>query len=700
MASTVEVPTVQVTINGAEVTAPKGELLIETIRRAGQDVPIFCYHSRLKPVGMCRMCLVQVGMTQADGTVRNMPKPQTACSLPVAQGMVVVTDTESIHQDRKGILEFLLINHPLDCPICDRGGECPLQNNTLFYGPSTSRYVEMKRHLPKAFPLSQHITMDLERCIQCGRCVRFTEEISGDAQLALLYRGAWTQPKTFHETEFDSKFSGNVIEICPVGALTSSTYRFRSRPWDLETKPAICTECSNGCNVWFDHRGQKMVRINGRTNEAVNEEWTCDRGKFGHEWYNSPDRLTQPMVREGSELKDSNWPEVYARMLTAFSGAGSACAVLVGTELSNEALYLTQKLARESFGTHHIDHRFYAHAPVAGQSVERVFGRSSVQSTLESLGEEKAVLVFESSLADEEPMAYLRVRKGWFQHGCRVVVASSFATDADSFAHAILRFEPGKGLALAEGLAGLIRGKGKAADVASSCGVDAASLELAVSALTGCAAPVLATRSLYDLEDGSAVVSALVDLAGATGGKFNLWALRGNEQGCLELGILPGTLPGWAPDPEAGMGTAEILRACADGKIKALWLAGVDPITLFGDAELARRALENVEFLAVQGAVLTEATAYASVVLPCCAPAEAEGSYTNAERRVQRFPRVLGARGAAKSGWRIASELWLRAEGGMPDFGPSEVMKEIASRVPAFEGVRYTEIPAEGQLLG
>src|SRR3954470_4368999 len=241
MAALATTETVGITINGIDLQVPKGELIVESVKRLGLEIPIFCYHPRMKAVGMCRMCIVEVGFKQPDGSVRKMPKPQAACTLPASEGMAVYTDSEMVHTDRRGVLEFLLINHPLDCPICDRGGECPLQNNTLFYGPSTSRFVELKRHLPKAFPLSEYVTLDLERCIQCGRCVRFTEEISGDSELAFRFRGAQMQPSTFELTNFESKFSGNVIEICPVGALTNSTYRFRARPWDLETRAAICT---------------------------------------------------------------------------------------------------------------------------------------------------------------------------------------------------------------------------------------------------------------------------------------------------------------------------------------------------------------------------------------------------------------------------------------------------------------------------
>jgi NADH-quinone oxidoreductase subunit G len=351
MAAVASSETVKIQVNSIELDVPKGEIIVESVKRLGLEIPIFCYHARMKPVGMCRMCLVEVGFTGPDGSVKMMPKPQAACTLPASEGMVVITDSELVHKDRRGVLEFLLINHPLDCPICDRGGECPLQNNTIFYGPSTSRFVEVKRHLPKAFPLSKYVTLDLERCIQCGRCVRFTEEISGDSQLAFRFRGANMTPSTFELTDFQSKFSGNVIEICPVGALTNAEYRFRARPWDLETKPGICTVCSNGCAVWFDYRVGKLSRINGRTNEQVNEEWTCDRGKFGHGFYNDPKRLKKPLIRRGDALVETEWPEVYGAILEAFSSGGKKIAALAGPMLSNEAYYLLQKLFRQRFGS-------------------------------------------------------------------------------------------------------------------------------------------------------------------------------------------------------------------------------------------------------------------------------------------------------------------------------------------------------------
>lgn len=692
MAAVASPTTVGVTVNGVELQVPPGELIVETVKRLGLEIPIFCYHPRMKPVGMCRMCLVEVGYKQQDGSVRMMPKPQAGCTLPASEGMVVITDSQKLHTDRKGVLEFLLINHPLDCPICDRGGECPLQNNTLFYGPSTSRFVELKRHLPKAYPLSKYVTLDLERCIQCGRCVRFTEEISGDAELAFRFRGAEMQPSTFELKDFQSKFSGNVIEICPVGALTNSIYRFRARPWDLETKPAICTMCSNGCNIWFDYRVNKMVRINGRTNDAVNEEWTCDRGKFGHEWYNDDSRQTRVLVRKGTTLEESDWSDAYEQITTAF---GPDSAILAGPSLSNEALFLLRKL----FARVDRDYRWTKHLPTAKESLKSVLGMSEVQTPIAALENAPSILVFSSSLAEELPIIFLRVRKAWYRNGAKVVVASDSPTDADSFAHLILRYKPGTGQALANGLLAAAVAEGRAQVPAATqemlkgfspeaveaiTGVPAATIREA-SLLVGAESVVLTSQAILNQGEAQGTLETLGGLAMTTGAAFNCYALGANTQGAAELGF------------QSGRNTREILEACASGQVKALWLSACDPFALYHDRDLVQRAIEAVPFLVVQSAIETEVTRYASIVLPMTAPAEQDGTYTSAERRVQRLSAILGPKGSAKPAWKVATELLLRSKGGAPYFNSGEIAKAIAREVPAFAGA--DSLPEEGLLL-
>ena len=670
MAAVAGAETVRITVNEIDLDVPKGEMIVESVKRLGLEIPIFCYHRRLKPVGMCRMCLVEVGFRQDDGSVRKMPKPQAACTLPAMDKLVVYTDSQLVHRDRKGVLEFLLINHPLDCPICDRGGECPLQNNTLAYGPSTTRFLEMKRHLPKAFPLSKYVTLDLERCIQCGRCVRFTEEISGDSQLAFRFRGAEMQPSTYQLTDFESKFSGNVIEICPVGALTSTKYRFRARPWDLETKPAVCTECSNGCNVWFDYRAGKFVRINGRTNEQVNEEWTCDKGKFGHDWYNAPDRQTSVLVREGDSLKESGWAEAYSAIMPAFTGGGAAG--IVGPKLSNEALFLFGRMFKHGFGGGDVDFRWTREtADLVGK----------VSSTIASLERAPSILVF-GPLAEQSPIVYLRVRKGWFNNGAKVVVACDSDTEVCSFAHAVLRYRPGTVGALAQGLAAFMQGQGDVNAVSQATGVGAEQLRFAADAL-GQEATVVTTHALLDEPGGKDAIGALKSRP-----RFNCFALGANEQGALELGL------------HHGRTTEGILKAAVDGQIKALWLAGCDPLNDFHDRALAARALESVPFLVVQDVHMTESAHYASVVLPMAAPAEQEGTYTNCERRVQRMDRVIPAPGDAKPAWRIFSECMVRAIDVVPYFNSGELLREIAKEVPTFARATEGALCGEGALLG
>ncbi len=669
MAAVAQPELVTIQINDIEIQVPKGELIVESVKRLGLEIPIFCYHPRMKPVGMCRMCLVEVGFKGPDGTIKKMPKPQAGCTLPASEGMAIYTDTEMVHRDRKGVLEFLLINHPLDCPICDRGGECPLQNNTLFYGPSTSRFVELKRHLPKAFPLSQYVTLDLERCIQCGRCVRFTEEISGDAQLAFRFRGASMQPSTFEMTDFDSKFSGNVIEICPVGALTSAKYRFRARPWDLETKPAICAECSNGCSIWFDHRVNRMVRINGRINESVNEEWTCDRGKFGHDYYNSDTRLTKPLVRRGDALVQSSWPEAYDEIRKAFHGE---VALLGGAKNSNEDLFIARQTFSNIFGSDHVDYRFQRYLPTR----EERSRLNLKQRRIDEYEKVPVIVIFGSSLADEEPILFLRVRKAHTLHSARIAVVSEGPTDADAFAEVVLRYQPGGALDAAKALR---------TGEAGATGFDAGSLKAVREMLSGGEAAIIATQRLYNDLGAQETLEVL-----SASGSLSVYGLHANSQGAEELGFTPTT----------GSNTDQILDGCASGRFNALWLMGCDPFESHLDAATVREALETVPFLVFQGHSESEAANYASVILPMPAPAEMEGTWTSIERRVQRMDPVLPVKGDAKPAWRVFSELALRLKGERPLFNPGEVMDMIRAAHPQFEDVQYHELSGtEGTIL-
>jgi len=729
---------VNIEINGVPLQVPEGELLVEAAKRVNADIPIFCYHKYMQPVGMCRMCLVEVGYKQPDGSVRKMPKPQTSCTLPCTEGLVAWTETEQIVKDRRAVLEFLLINHPLDCPICDRGGECPLQNNTQFYGPSTSRYIEIKRHLPKAFPLSKYVALDLERCIHCGRCVRFTEEVSGDAQLGFLFRGAQTQPHTFQLTEFTSRFSGNVIEICPVGALTSRTYRFRARPWDITTQKTVCTMCSNGCNLYVDSRSGKVVRINARENPQVNETWTCDKGKFEQTYMHAPDRMTQPMVRRGKEWEPIRWGDAYDLLLERWSElskehGGRAVAGVAGHKLSNESLYLFQKLMRGVFQTNNIDHRFTRY--------QGELSAPPVQNEYRDLEAAALVFVFGSDLVDEQPMVFLRARKAHRHYGVQAIVAYPTPNAVEEFAALSLRYRPGSEDALLKGLLYALLDmlseppadaewlKARLADCTPAwtqdqTGVPAEVLLAAAQQIAPSPSMlILAGEKVWNHPNAAEIIEWLQVLNRITGnetreeGGLNLMPTGANQQGALELGVVPHSLPGYArvddaaararfeqawgtPLPvEVGLNTDAIFQACLQGEVQMLYLAGADPVSEHYEPTLAERALRACEFVVVQDIRMTETARYADLLLPACPFTEYEGTFTNWERRVQRFWQAHPPQGEAKPDWQVFAELWLRTQRQTPPFNAREVAAEIARLVPAFAGCTYEQLGEQGVRL-
>src|ERR671933_2451434 len=332
-------------IDGREVTAPEGAMLVDGAKYGDVEIPVFCYEPKLgQPVGACRMCLVEI---------EGIPKLQTACSTPVKDGMVVHTQTERVHAAQRSVVEFLLINHPLDCPVCDKGGECPLQDITYGWGPGTSRFIEPKRHFKKPLELSPLVAIDRERCILCYRCVRFSQEVAEDHQLVFLERGDHTYVGTHHGHPYVAPFSGNIVSLCPVGALTSTAYRFRARPWDIENAGTVCTLCPAQCNIEFSVRDDmKVLRVyDSRHNEGVDDGWTCDKGRYGYQIVNSEDRITRPLMREGGALLERSWDYALGRVADALKRAGSHTALLAGGETTNEEAFLAQKLVRDALGS-------------------------------------------------------------------------------------------------------------------------------------------------------------------------------------------------------------------------------------------------------------------------------------------------------------------------------------------------------------
>ncbi|HEV3472716.1 MAG TPA: molybdopterin-dependent oxidoreductase, partial [Actinomycetota bacterium] len=498
---------VSVTINGATVEAEKGRLLIDVAEELGVFVPRFCYHPGMKSVAVCRMCLVKV-----EGQGKLLP----ACATPVADGMVVDTADADAVDAQKGMLEFLLINHPLDCPICDRAGECPLQDQTYAHGPGSSRYVEPKRTFEKALEISDLVVLDRERCVLCWRCVRFADEIAGDRFIQLVDRGPGTQILTFSDEPFDSYFSGNTIQICPVGALTGRPYRFVSRPWDLETSPSVCTYCAVGCPITNEARSDKMVRCQALPNEQVNDFWNCDKGRFGFHHVDAEDRLATPLLRnDAQEFEPASWSEAFDAIAEAVKD--KKVGVIAGGHLTTEDAFGISRLASKVLKTKDIDSRIQD----AGAPYERVLEVASVAGStarindLESAG---TIVWIGPDPKETLPVLYLRLRQAVLEHGARLVVVSPRRISLDSFANDVVRDASDLGSLDAEG------------------------------SMVVCWGPAAPGRA----EEG---FDAALSLVRAHDAKLLLCVPHAGSQGLLDMGVHPSLGAGYVAREEAGRDT-------------------------------------------------------------------------------------------------------------------------------------------------
>jgi NADH-quinone oxidoreductase subunit G len=605
---------VSVTINGQTVRTDKGRLLIDVAEQMGVFIPRFCYHPGMKSVAVCRMCLVQV-----EGQNKLLP----ACATPVADEMKVNTVEENAVDAQRGMLEFLLINHPLDCPICDRAGECPLQDQTFQHGPGSTRYVEPKRTYEKALEISELVVLDRERCVLCWRCVRFSDEIAGDRFIQLVDRGAGTQILTFNEEPFDSYFSGNTIQICPVGALTSKPYRFVSRPWDLETAPSVCTYCSVGCPITNEARSEKMVRVQALPNEQVNDFWMCDKGRFGYHHVSASDRLEAPLMRtENDDFQTAPWGRAFATIAERLQGK-SRIGVLAGGHLTTEDAYAIGRLGRKVLKTKDIDSRIQdAGAPY--EVAMTVSGAAGSSARLDDLDDAKTIVWVGPDPKEVLPVLYLRLRKAVIESGAKLVVVSPRGLSLDTIAQD-RELTPVGGEAAALG-----------------------GLETEGPVVV-CWGPSSAGR------DESEIARAAAELAASTDGKLLVCPPHAGSQGMIDMGVHPALEAGYVPVAEPGRDTRAILEAAAAGELDALFVFGADLLGDFPDRDLAQRALESSPFTVVTELFATETATHADVILPSAAYAEREGTFTNLERRLQKLERLLPPPGSAKEPWDICA---------------------------------------------
>jgi len=660
---------VTLTIDGKQVTVPEGIGVADAAKMAGIDIPVFCHHPKLEPVGMCRMCLVEIGRPMRDratgqfvmenGTpkIQFMPKLETACTNKVEEGMVVLTQSEKATDGQKSTVELLLTSHPLDCPICDKGGECPLQNLTMAHGPGKSRFIyDEKLHLDKMVPLGELIYLDRERCIQCARCIRFQSDIAGDSVIGFDERGRSTQIVSLSDPGFDSVFSGNTSDICPVGALTTADFRFGARPWELDAQASICTQCPVGCNTTLNTRreaksgGDVVVkRVMPRQNEEVNEIWLCDKGRFAYHYTESKKRLTKPQVRKDKKLARASWDAATKLAADNFLKAKKDFVILASGRLSNEDLFNLKTLSDHSEG------KAYLYSNMAGGELTSLVGVGA-GTNFANMGAGTAIVVVASDLYQEAPIWYLRVKQA-AERGATLIVLNPRETKLDRYASFVVRYAYG--------------------DEAKTVNELGKKSKISDAFLKADNAVILYGSEGLGITGSASVASACAKLLQETehigkpnNGLIGVWE-RANDQGAWEIGF----------------NVEEDLAKALKGK--SVYIVGVDPVA--DDPKLAK-ALEGAEFVAVQDVIETATTEIADVVLPAQAFTEREGTLTSGERRVQRFYPAVPVTGDAKPDFSITSQIARHMGVVLEGTSVSAVFDILSESVKSFEGLTYARL--------
>ncbi|MGN6170980.1 MAG: NADH-quinone oxidoreductase subunit NuoG, partial [Solirubrobacteraceae bacterium] len=676
---------IQLTIDGREVRAVEGSMLVDAAKFGDIEIPYFCYQPKLgKPVGACRMCMVEV---------EGIPKLQTSCSTPVKDGMVVHTQTDRVRHAQHAIVEFLLVNHPLDCPVCDKGGECPLQDITFGWGLGRSRFIEPKRHFVKPLELSPLVAIDRERCILCYRCVRFSQEISEDYQLIFKERGADTFVATHDGHPYAAPFSGNIIELCPVGALTSMPYRFRARPWDVEGSGGICTLCPAQCNVDFTVRDERVLRVLGRDHPEVDDGWLCDKGRFAYQAIHSDERIIRPLVRDGGELREVSWE----RALSVAAGLGrhpGRVGALVGGKATNEEGFLLQSLVRSGLRSGDVDSR-------AGGPVELELARAltapALQASVPDLEFAQAVLVIGCEPLDEMPVLDLRIRKGVRRNEVKLAVATARPSALDRNAALTVRYAPGEEAALLAALDGALAGSAPAGG--DGLGVLPETVRALADLLRGGEDVVIVWGEQLD----AGALPHLLSIAGRLGfsGRSGAGLLEipvgSNGRGLREAGVLPNAGPGYAPVSEPGRGATDIARAAARGDVTALYLFETDPVRDRADRSLWNEALRHAALVVAHASVLTDGVReHANVIFPAESYAEKEGTMIHPDGRVQRLRSAIGHPGEVRAGWWVLAELCMRVGLDPGVYTSSMAFARLVEAVPFYEGLTLETIGGRG----
>ena len=661
--------------NDQSITMDKGLPVLEAALRIGAHVPHFCYHKNLSVVGQCRACLVEV---LDAGNGRPIPKLQASCATPAAEGMVVSSVTPRVIEAQEGVFEFLLKNHPLDCPVCDQGGECPLQDQTMAYGKAISRTHEFRRIYPSK-EISPFIKPEMNRCVHCTRCIRFTEEVDGGAEFGWAQRGDRTEVGVYEDLPLTSVVSGNVIDICPVGALTDNKYRFTARVWEMQETQGPCTLCSVGCRQGVWTKDGEIKRVTAAENERVNDTWICDVARYGWSGAHGEGRITQPMIRKDGELTPSSWAEAIGEAARGFGAlieqaGGGAIAGLGGASSTNETAYQFGVFMRSVLGTNHIDSRIHTRDIVQTDLQRAAFGGVGGVGSIEELGRSKAIIIVGSDPFTQHPILALQIRKA-HRGGAVIVNVNQRRIDLRVLGrvHHLVPVLGGISRTLRALATCLVDGGAKpegenAEDYAALIGsVELSRLceeaDVPPGDLTAAARAILTAEGPVSVlsgpgETGKVAVSEAINLGILLRANMLFATGAPNLQGAIDMGLHPETLPGgdlsdegaraacgeaWGRQPgaQAGKDASAILEGLAGGELKGLYILGCDPVGEYPDGAQAREALEKADFVVAQTSHLNASTDYADVVIPAPVLYEEAGSVTNLERRAQSLPRAL-----------------------------------------------------------
>ena len=694
---------VSITVDGKKVIAKPGELLIDACERNGTYIPRFCHHSRMQPVGMCRMCLVEIDTGRG-------PALQPSCMIECSNEMVVDTKSEKTIKAQEGVLEFLLVNHPLDCPICDKGGECPLQDQTMTFGAGESRFIEEKRTYRKPIPVNENVFLDRERCVLCDRCTRFADQVAGDSLIHFIDRGNKTQVNTYPDQPFSSYFSGNTVQICPVGALTAAPFRFKARPWDLTEVESTSTFDSVGSRVSVQESRDRVLRFMGIDSDSVNWGWLTDKERFIFEAYSNENRLVEPLITnklvEGNkgQFLATSWSEAYERIKNAVAETTpERIAVIGGSRLTNEAQYVWSKITKGIIGTDNIDAQL-------GDGFSPEVLLSLNPTTIDETCKQGGVIILLGGDPKEELGAlYLRLRHAIVQDQCKLIELTPTKTGLSKLATHSIRVPPGKTSEAVKALSGepsefeddILKELLEVGKIIKKS--DSVSVLLGRTSLAE-------TSSI--VEEGAITLQEYLPKAA-----FLPLLRRGNINGAIDMGLSPGLLPGrcnleegseelqnnWPKRPtHKGFNTKETLEAAVNGQIDVLVLLASDPLRDFPDSQLVKEAFERIETVIAVDIFTTDSVLQADIVLPAATTTEIDGSFTNLEGRISPIRKSVTPPGTARPDWMIALDL---VQYLAPSAGPT-TFKELCEEISKVSEIhkdldlsKVEQIDQEGVLL-